>query len=101
MVSKYTTGLTELLLQGLSKPNSYGDLVYKFRNEVGNPELSNRFSKITYVINETGIALKQSACLAVDPITTDHFAYLFYRTPKGRDFKAVLLSWFICVIVRL
>ena len=30
MVSKYNTGLRSLLLQGLSEPEFYGDLVYKF-----------------------------------------------------------------------
>ena len=31
IVSKYNVGLTTLLLQGLSEPEFYGDLVYKFR----------------------------------------------------------------------
>ena len=37
-VSKYDTGLKSLLLQGLSEPEFYNDLVYKFRKNVGNPE---------------------------------------------------------------
>ena len=32
IVSKYNVGLKTLLLQGLSEPEFYGDLVYKFRN---------------------------------------------------------------------
>ena len=31
IVSKYNAGLKTLLLQGLSEPEFYGDLVYKFR----------------------------------------------------------------------
>ena len=31
IVSKYNVGLKTLLLQGLSEPELYGDLVYKFR----------------------------------------------------------------------
>ena len=31
IVSKYNVGLKTLLLQGLSEPEFYGDLVYKFR----------------------------------------------------------------------
>ena len=31
IVSKYNVGLKTLLLQGLSKPEFYGDLVYTFR----------------------------------------------------------------------
>ena len=28
--------------------------------------------------------IKQSACLAVNPVTVEHFAYLFNCTPVGR-----------------
>ena len=34
MVSKYNVGLKTLLLQGLSEPEFYGDLVWKFRKKV-------------------------------------------------------------------
>ena len=33
IVSKYNVGLKTLLLQGLSEPEFYGDLVYKFRKK--------------------------------------------------------------------
>ena len=36
LVSKYNVGLKTLLLQGLSEPIFYGDLVYKFRKIIGN-----------------------------------------------------------------
>ena len=36
LVSKYNVGLKPLLLQGLSEPIFYGDLVYKFRKKIGN-----------------------------------------------------------------
>ena len=35
LVSKYDVGLKTLLLQGLSEPEYYGDLVYKFRKMIG------------------------------------------------------------------
>ena len=35
IVSKYNVGLKTLLLQGLSEPEFYGDLVYKFRKLIG------------------------------------------------------------------
>ena len=44
LISKY--GLKTFLLQGLSEPKFYGDLVYKFRKIVGKPEFSDHFSKI-------------------------------------------------------
>ena len=34
-VSKYNVGLTTLLLQGLSEPEFYGDLAFKFRKIIG------------------------------------------------------------------
>ena len=72
--SKYNTGLKRL-----SELGFYGDLVYKFRNIVGTLKFSNQFSKIVICCNEKGItyeAIKQSACLAVDPITIEPFVYL-------------------------
>ena len=35
MVSKFNVGLKTLLHQGLSEPEFYGDLVYKFKKIVG------------------------------------------------------------------
>ena len=35
IVSKYNVGLKTLLLQDLSEPEFYGDLVYKFRKIIG------------------------------------------------------------------
>ena len=34
-MSKYNVGLKTLLLRGLSEPELYGDLVYKFRKIIG------------------------------------------------------------------
>ena len=34
IVSKYNVGLKHLLLQGLSEPEFYADLVYKFRRKI-------------------------------------------------------------------
>ena len=36
LVSKYNVGLKTLLLQGISEPEFYGDLVYKFRKKLVN-----------------------------------------------------------------
>ena len=35
IVTKYNVGLKILLLQGVSEPEFYGDLVYKFRKIIG------------------------------------------------------------------
>ena len=39
-MSKYNVGLKTLLLQGLSEPEFYGDLVYKFRKIIGKDDFS-------------------------------------------------------------
>ena len=46
IVSKYQVGLKTLLLQGLSEPEFYGDLVYKFRKIIGKNDFPDHFKKI-------------------------------------------------------
>ena len=46
IVSKYNVGLKTLLLQGLSEPEIYGDLVYKFRKIIGRNDFPYHFKKI-------------------------------------------------------
>ena len=57
-MSKYNVGLKILLLQGLSEPEFYGDLVYKFRKIIGKNDFPYhfkniivRYKKIGYNIN--------------------------------------------------
>ena len=45
-MSKYNVGLKTLLLQGLSEPEFYGDLVYKFRKIIGKNDFPCHFKKI-------------------------------------------------------
>ena len=45
-MSKYNIGLKTLLLQGLSEPEFYGDLVYKFRKIIGKNDFPYHFKKI-------------------------------------------------------
>ena len=63
-MSKYNIGLRTLLLQGLSEPEFYGDLVYKFRKMISKNDFSFHFKKIGYNID----VLRQTACLVVNPI---------------------------------
>ena len=46
LIVKYNIGLKTLLQQGISEPIFYGDLVYKFKRIVGNPNFSDQFKKI-------------------------------------------------------
>ena len=46
LISKYNVGLKTLLSEGLSEPEFYGDLVYKFKNFIGVGDFSFQFRKI-------------------------------------------------------
>ena len=50
-VSKFDTGLKSFLKQGLSEPESYGDLMYKFKKIVGRTDFSDHFRKILIQTN--------------------------------------------------
>ena len=85
LVSKFSVGLKPLLHQGLSEPEFYGDLVYKFRKNEGRADFSDqlrkiivRYKRIGYNIN----IMRQSTCLVFNPITVNYF--LFNCTPVCR-----------------
>ena len=87
IVSKYNVGLKTLLLQGLSEPEFYGDLVYKFRKIIGKNDFPYHFKKIIVRCKKIGYnkdVLRQTACLIVNPIKVNSFTYLFNCTMVGR-----------------
>ena len=110
--TKFNVGLKTLLHRGISEPEFYGDLVYKFKKIVGRADFSYQFRKIIvrykrigYIIN----IMRQSACLVFNPITVNKFASLFNCTPVGRASDSVMTPvessslfhhsiylWFIC-----
>ena len=66
LISKFNVGLKSLLHQGLSEPEFYGDLVYKFKKIRGMTDFSDRFRKIIMRYKRIGYNLnvmRQSACL--------------------------------------
>ena len=86
LVSKFNVGLKTPLHQGLSEPESYGDLVYKFETTVGRADFSDQcrninicYKRIGYNIN----IMRPSACLVVNSIIVNNFASLFNCTPVG------------------
>ena len=115
LVSKFNVGLKTLLHQGLSEPEFYGDLVYKFKKIVGRADFSDQFRKIIVRYKRIGYninIMRQSACLVFNPITVNNFASLFNCTPVGRasdsmmtpDIKLFILvglgrSFFACCLV--
>ena len=104
LVSKFSVGLKTLLHQGLSEPEFYGDLVYKFKKIVGRADFSDQFRKIIVRYKRIGYninIMRQSACLVFNLITVNNFASLFNCTPLGRASdsmmapnKAIHFSWF-------
>ena len=85
LVSKFSVGLKTLLHQGLSEPEFYGDLVYKFKQIVGRADYSDQFGKIIVRYKRIGYninIMRQSACLVFSPIKINNFASLF--TPVGQ-----------------
>ena len=86
IVSKYNVGLKTLLLQGLSEPEFYGDLVYKFRKIIGTNDFPYHFKKIIVRYKKIGYnidVLRQTAYLVVNPIMVKSFAYLLNCTRVG------------------
>ena len=86
-MSKYNVRLKTLLLQGLSEPEFYGDMVYKFRKIIGKNDFPCHFKKIIVRYKKIGYnidVLRQTAFLVVNPIKINRFAYLFNCTTVGR-----------------
>ena len=78
-MSKYNIGLKTLLLQGLSEPEFYGDLVYKFKKIIGKNDFSYHFKNIIVRYKKIGYnidVLRQTSCLVVNPVKANSFAYL-------------------------
>ena len=69
--------------QGICNLEFYGDLVYKFKKIIGNPNFSDLFKRIVNRFERTGYTLdimRQTTCLVFNPIMVDSFAALFSCT---------------------
>ena len=87
LISKFNVGLKSFLHQGLSEPEFYGDLVYKFKKIRGMTDFSDQFRKIIMRYKRIGYNLnvmRQSACFVINPITVDSYAALFNCTHVDR-----------------
>ena len=86
-MSKYNVGLKTLLLQGLSEPEFYGDLVHKFRKIIRKSDFPYHFKKtiVRYkkIVHNIDV-LQQTSCLVAYPIKIDNFAYIFNCTTVKR-----------------
>ena len=97
LISKFNVGLKTFLREGLSEPELYGDLVYKFKKLIGRNEFSFQFRKIITRFRRIGYNLnvmRQSACLVFNPITVDNYSCMLpssgVRWPRH---KAIHFSW--------
>ena len=79
-MSNYKVGLKTFLLQDLSKPEFYCDLVYKFRKIIGIFDFPYHFKKMVVRYKKIGNnidVLRYTACLVVNQIKVNSFAILF------------------------
>ena len=79
LIEKYHVSLKKLLKQGISNPEFYGDLVYKFKKIIGNPNFSDLFKRIVNRFKRAGYTLdimRQTACLVFNPIMIEGYAAL-------------------------
>ena len=56
----------KLMQQAICNPDVHGNLVYKFKNIIGNPNFSNLFKRIVNRFKRAGYSLdimRQTACL--------------------------------------
>ena len=87
LIAKCNIGLKTLLLQGISEPIFYGDLVYKFKRIVEKPNFSDQFKKIIKRYIKVGYNLdviRQSAWLVLNPFAVYSCGFLFNCTTVGQ-----------------
>ena len=69
--------------KGICYPEFYGDLVYKFKKIIGNPNFSDLFKRIVKRFKRAVYTLdimRQTACLVFNPIMVEGNAVLFSCT---------------------
>ena len=95
LLEKYSVSLKTLLQQGISEPEFYGDLVYRFRKIAGKSNFSEQFRKRINRYKRIGYSLdimRQTACLVVNPIIVDGYASLFNCTTAVRASDSMTTS---------
>ena len=83
LVEKYHVSLKKLMQQGICNPEFYGDLVYKFKKIIGNPNFSNLLKRIVNRFKRAGYSLdimRQTARQVFNPIMVEGYAALFSCT---------------------
>ena len=89
LLEKYSVSLKTLHQQGISEPEFYGDLVYRFRKIVGKSNFSEQFRKLINRYKRIGYSLdimRQTA------IVVDGYALLFNCTTAVRASDSMTAS---------
>ena len=66
--------------QGICNPELYGDLEYKFKKIIGNPNFSDLFKRVVNLFKRAGSTLdikRQTACLVFNPIIVEGYSALY------------------------
>ena len=95
LLEKYIVSLKTLLQRGISEPEFYGDVVYRFRKIVGKFNFSEQFRKLINRYKRIGYSLdimRQTACLVVNSIIVDGYASLFNCTTAVRASDSMTAS---------
>ena len=83
LIEKYHVNVKKLMQQGICNPEFYGDLVYKFKKIIGNPNVLHPFKRIVNRFRRAGYTLdimRQTACLVFNPLMVEGYAALFSCT---------------------
>ena len=93
LVEKYNVCLKTLQQQGISEPEFYGDLVYRFRKIVGKSNFSEQFRKLINRYKSISLdIMRQTACLVINPIIVDGYDSLFNCTTAVRASDSMTAS---------
>ena len=86
-MEKYNVSFRKLLQQEISESEFYGDCVNRIRTIVGKSNFAEQFRKRINHYKRIGYnpyIMRQTACLVVNPITVDGYAFLFNCTTVVR-----------------
>ena len=76
-----------LFREGLSEPEFYCDLVYKFKELIGRNDFSFQFRNFITPYRRIGYnsnVMRQSACLVFNPVMVDNYAAFLNCSPMGQ-----------------
>ena len=91
LISKFNVGFKTLHMMAFRNQN-FMVTVYKFKKLIGMNDFSFHFRKIIVHYRRIGYAMRQSACLAFNPIMVDNYAAFFKCTPVGRASDSIMAS---------